>query len=171
MTSTAAARTSHDQQPETTGDASRYPAQVRSITWHLLADGYAVTWAPAPAGCSLTLVLLFGMLVSRITQLTKDNVVEDGQATCLAIDGHRLMLPPRLADLVRRLRDQDEPRWTLGRLGTSTPWLFPGQSPARPAVNILFGVRLHRYGIDAHAGCNTARLALAAELPASVWPT
>ena len=55
MTSTAAARTSHDQQPETAGDASRYPAQVRSITWHLLADGYAVTWAPAPGGCSLTL--------------------------------------------------------------------------------------------------------------------
>ncbi len=43
-----------------------------------------------------------------------------------------------------------------------------GQSPARPAVDILFGVRLHRYGIDAHAGRNTARLALAAELPASV---
>jgi len=47
-------------------------------------------------------------------------------------------------------------------------WLFPGQSPARPTVDILFGVRLHQYGIDAHAGRNTARLALAAELPASV---
>jgi len=35
-------------------------------------------------------------------------------------------------------------------------------------VDILFGVPLHRYGIDAHAGRNTARLALAAELPASV---
>jgi hypothetical protein len=35
-------------------------------------------------------------------------------------------------------------------------------------VDILFGVRLQRYGIDAHAGRNTARLALAAELPASV---
>ena len=35
-------------------------------------------------------------------------------------------------------------------------------------MDILFGVRLHRYGIDAHAGRNTARLALAAELPASV---
>ena len=114
------------------------------------------------------LVLLFGMLVSRITQLTKDNVVEDGQATYLAIDGHRLMLPPRLADLLCQLRDQDEPRWTLGRLGTPAPWLFPGQSPARPAVDVLFGVRLHRYGIDAHAGRNTGRLALAAELPASV---
>ncbi|HUY44350.1 MAG TPA: hypothetical protein VMV92_01285 [Streptosporangiaceae bacterium] len=114
------------------------------------------------------LVLLFGMLVSRITQLTKDDVIDDGQVTCLAIDGHRLMLPPRLAHLVRQLRDQDEPRWTLGRLGTPVPWLFPGQSPARPAVDILLGVRLHRYGIDAHAGRNTARLGLAAELPASV---
>ncbi len=114
------------------------------------------------------LVLLFGMLVSRITQLTKDDVTEDGQGTWLAIDEHRLMLSTRLAHLVRRLRDQDEPQWTLGRLGTPAPWLFPGQSPARPAVDILFGVRLHRYGIDAHAGRNTARLALAAELPASV---
>jgi len=34
---------------------SRYPAQVGSISWHLLADGYTITWAPAPAGCSLTL--------------------------------------------------------------------------------------------------------------------
>jgi hypothetical protein len=114
------------------------------------------------------LVLLFGMLVSRITQLTKDDVIEDSRATWLAIDGHRLILPARLARLVRQLRDQDEPRWTLGRLGTPVPWLFPGQSPARPAVDILFGVRLHRYGIDALAGRNTARLALAAELPASV---
>jgi hypothetical protein len=56
----------------------------------------------------------------------------------------------------------------LVSLGTSASWLFPGQSPARPTVDILFGVRLHRYGIDAHAGRNTARLALAAELPASV---
>jgi hypothetical protein len=114
------------------------------------------------------LVLLFGMLVSRITQPTKNDVIEDSRATWLAIDGHRLTLPARLAQLVRQLRDQDEPRWTLGRLGASVPWLFPGQSPTRPAVDILFGVRLQRYGIDARAGRNTARLALAAELPASV---
>ena len=36
-------------------DVSRYPAQVGSVSWHLLADGYTITWAPAPAGCSLTL--------------------------------------------------------------------------------------------------------------------
>jgi hypothetical protein len=31
--------------------------------------------------------LLFGMLVSGITELTKDDVIEDSQATWLAIDG------------------------------------------------------------------------------------
>jgi hypothetical protein len=58
------------------------------------------------------LVLLSGMLVSWITQLTKDDVIEDGQATYLAIAGHRLTLPPQLASLVRQLRGQDEQRWT-----------------------------------------------------------
>jgi hypothetical protein len=69
--------------------------------------------------------------------------------------------------LVRQLRDQDERRWTLGRLGTPVPWPFPRQSPARPAVDILFGVRLRQYGINARRAQH-ARLALAAELPAAV---
>jgi hypothetical protein len=34
---------------------SRYPAKVGSISPYLLADGYTITWAPAPGGCSLTL--------------------------------------------------------------------------------------------------------------------
>jgi hypothetical protein len=33
------------------------------------------------------------MLVSRITQLTRDDVIEDNRATWLVIDGHRLILP------------------------------------------------------------------------------
>lgn len=114
------------------------------------------------------LVLLFGLLVSRVMRLTKGDVDDDGEVTYLDIDTHRLMLSPRLARLVRRLREENAQRWTLAQLGTSAPWLFPGQSPARPAVDVLFGVRLQRYGINAHAGRNTARLALAAELPASV---
>jgi hypothetical protein len=97
--------------------------------------------------------------------VTRQRRPANGEVTCLSVDGHRLMLPPRLAHLVRQLRDQDELRWTLGRLGTPAPWRFPGQSPARLAVDVPFGVRLHRYGIDAHAGRNTGRLTLAAELP------
>jgi hypothetical protein len=116
------------------------------------------------------------VLVSRVTQLTKDDVIDDGHAAYLAVDGHRLLLlllllllrRPRLAGLVRKFRDQDEPRWTLARLGAQAPWLFPGRSPERPAVDVLFDTRLQHHGISAHAGRNTARLALAAELPASV---
>jgi hypothetical protein len=104
----------------------------------------------------------------KITQLTKDDVIEDGQATYLAIDGHRLALPPRLASLVRPLRHHNEQHWPLARLGAPVPWLFPGQSRVRPAGDVLFGVRLQRQGINTHAGRNAARLALAAELPASV---
>jgi hypothetical protein len=59
------------------------------------------------------LVLLFGMLVSRITQLTKDDVIEDGQATWLAIDGHRLLLPAKLA----HLRHQRQHRRALVPVG------------------------------------------------------
>jgi hypothetical protein len=54
-----AARSEDDQGDVPAGyaerDVSRYPAQVGSIWRHLLADGYTITWAPAPAGCSLTL--------------------------------------------------------------------------------------------------------------------
>lgn len=114
------------------------------------------------------LILLFGILVSRLMRLAKSDVIDGGTHTYLNIDGHHLALPPRLARLTRQLRDQEGQRWTLARMGTLAPWLFPGQSPARPAVDILFGIRLQRHGISAHAGRNTARLALAADLPASV---
>ena len=50
-----AARQRDDESEVPVRYASRYPAQVGSISWHLLADGYTITWAPAPAGCSLTL--------------------------------------------------------------------------------------------------------------------
>jgi hypothetical protein len=73
--------------------------------------------------------LLFGMLVSRITQLTKNEVIEDGRATWLAIDG-----PGSLGALALR-----------------------GQSPTGPAVDILFGIRLHRRALvpvgKARPGC------------------
>jgi hypothetical protein len=38
-------------------------------------------------------------------------------------------------------------------------------------VDIIFGVRLRRFGIDARAGRNTGRLVLAAELRPQSLPT
>jgi hypothetical protein len=124
---------------------------------------------PSDLRVGRALVLLFGMLVSRITQLTRDDVIEDSRAIWLAIDGHRLMLPVRLARLVRQLRDQDEPRWTLGRVGTPCHGSSPARvQPAWPWTSSSASVSASTASTDAHAGRNTARLALAAELPAAV---
>jgi hypothetical protein len=50
----AVGEAAHRPSPEDPA-ATRYPARVGSISRRLLDDGYTVTWAPAPAGCSLTL--------------------------------------------------------------------------------------------------------------------
>ena len=50
-------RTTRARYPSATRNTTRAgtPPRWAVSTWHLLADGYTITWAPAPAGCSLTL--------------------------------------------------------------------------------------------------------------------
>lgn len=114
------------------------------------------------------LMLLFGMLLTRVLHLRFTDVINDDHDTYLHIDGHRLLLPPRIAALIHQLQQGPRPRWTLARLTTDPGWLFPGQSPTRPVHDSAFAKRLQQEGIDPLAGRNGARLALAADLPASV---
>jgi len=74
------------------------------------------------------LVLLFGLLVSRVMQLSKNDVFDDGDLTYLDIDTHRLMLPPRLAEL---LASSVTGTTSDGQLLASEP-LCRGCSPADP---------------------------------------
>jgi hypothetical protein len=117
------------------------------------------------AGC---ITLLFGIMINRIASLTKEDVVITGPDTFLTTISHQLQLPPGLATLIRQLRDQTTVRGTLARIGPSSRWLFPGNHTNRPANAHYLSQRLRRHGIQPHAGRNTARIALAAELPASV---
>jgi len=84
------------------------------------------------------LILLFGLLASRVMQLTKNDVIDDGEVTYLDIDSHRLMLPPRLARLVRQSRDQrlalaaELPASFLADLAGSSRALLPSK-PAKHA--------------------------------------
>ncbi|MCW6005362.1 hypothetical protein K1W54_12325 [Micromonospora sp. CPCC 205371] len=115
------------------------------------------------------LVLLFGLLASRVRQLRKSDVIDRAGTTMLIIDGHELHLPPRVAELVRQQRDSDEPLYRLNRLArTANPWLFPGRSTTRPIARSYLDHSLATHGIRILDNRNTARLALAAELPASV---
>ncbi|MFE2077170.1 MULTISPECIES: hypothetical protein [Streptomyces] len=59
-------------------------------------------------------------------------------------------------------------RWTINQTASTTPWLFPGQEPARPIRSEYLGLLLRRHGFEGLASRNSARLALAYDLPASV---
>jgi hypothetical protein len=85
-------------------------------------------------------------------------VIEDGQATYLAIDGHRLALPPRLASLVRQLREHNGRHWTLARLGAPVPWLFPGRALSAPP------------GMSSSASGSTVKVSTPTPAAAAAWP-
>ncbi|GLI03918.1 hypothetical protein Pa4123_91990 [Phytohabitans aurantiacus] len=114
------------------------------------------------------LILLFAMPLTRVLRLRDTDVIRDVDNTHLLIDGHRLLLPPRLADLIQQLQARTGARSTLARIDRTPGWLFPGQIATRPAHDNAVASRLQRAGIDSFAGRNGARLALAADLPASV---
>jgi hypothetical protein len=115
-----------------------------------------------------TLALLFGLPMNRITQLRTDQIIRTDTARFLALGAHHMRLPPRVATIVDELLNS-RPRWqVLERHNTPSPWLFPGQAPTRPASAAKIHGGLRRHGITVLAGRNTARTALAAELPAAV---
>ncbi|WP_406078601.1 hypothetical protein OG337_27870 [[Kitasatospora] papulosa] len=114
------------------------------------------------------LALLFGLQHTRLLELTVYDVIDDDTVVTLDLHGHRLPLPPRVAQLVCTLRDQRQERWHLDQTASTTPWLFPGQEPARPLGATYLYLKLRRHGIAPLASRNSARLALASDLPASV---
>jgi hypothetical protein len=106
--------------------------------------------------------------LSRIADLTRDDITHSDGQTWLRHRGHQLLLPPRLAVLLRQLASRPVPATTLTRLAGPPRWLFPGNDPTRPASHAYLCTGLSRHGITTHAARNTAVGALAAELPAPV---
>ncbi|WP_329402753.1 hypothetical protein OG523_00925 [Streptomyces virginiae] len=84
------------------------------------------------------------------------------------LEGQRIPLPPKVARLVRALRDRCQERWQVDETASAIPWLFPGQKPARPLGATYLSLKLRQRGITPRAGRNSARLAPATDLPASV---
>ncbi|MFE0358049.1 hypothetical protein ACFW2I_31740 [Streptomyces nigra] len=115
-----------------------------------------------------SLVLLMGLQVTRILELTVDDVVVQDSAVQLKLDGGFLTLPPRLAHLVRQQLHHAEDAWESNRAASTIPWLFAGLNPARPIQSQYIYLKLRRLGLSGLAGRNTARLALAADVPASI---
>lgn len=79
-----------------------------------------------------SLVLLMGLQITRILELTTNDVAVQESTVQLKLDGNLLQLPPRLAQLVIQHLKHAEAAWESNRTASTTPWLFAGLNPARP---------------------------------------
>ncbi|MFG1807844.1 hypothetical protein [Streptomyces sp. NPDC049040] len=79
-----------------------------------------------------SLVLLLGLQISRILRFTTSDVVREGKAVRLRLNGHQVDLPPRISALVGQRLELAEAAWQNNRSARTTPWRFPGSNPARP---------------------------------------
>ncbi|MFI1004576.1 hypothetical protein ACIP10_09390 [Streptomyces galbus] len=114
-----------------------------------------------------SLVLLFGIPIKNVLSLSVDDVWSEADGTYVKLGGKPIFLPPRLAELMAELAHSDLRSSSIGR-AASQHYLFPGLVPGRPANSTFYANSLNRHGIQVRVARNTARLALALDLPASV---
>lgn len=114
------------------------------------------------------LVLLYGMRLSRVRNLTDDHLTLRGRHAYLTIGRQPVLLPPRLALILDQLPDGRSSRPRLDRTTPATSWLFPGLKPGLPVDGSYLQTKLRRHGIPSGHARGAALAGLASELPASV---
>lgn len=113
------------------------------------------------------LVLVYGHIPARIVELTADHLTADG--THILLDEQPVLLPPVLADLIARLREQRPARNSLQSVVMTPAWLFPGGLPGAHLSADRLAILLNTTaGIPVRAARGAALCALAADLSAPV---
>ena len=115
-----------------------------------------------------SVVLLYGLPVSRISELRADQLTSRDGHSYLNFGAHSLLLPPAVAVLLERHARHAISVTFLHRSNpTGPPWLFPGGLPGRPARDVLY--RKLRAAIPhIRRSRSAALIRLAAELPAPI---
>jgi hypothetical protein len=111
---------------------SRYTVKRKysSVPLARLAQGKAIPLDVRTAGA---LLLLYGQFVSRLTRLTAADIERHGPDTCLRLDTVPVLLPPRLAALVRAQLDAAPAHPAARAPARSSPAARPhGPSHPRP---------------------------------------
>jgi hypothetical protein len=81
------------------------------------------------------------MRLTRISQLTIDDITETDGDSYLVIDRHPVLLPPPVVQLLREAGSTPSPS-ALSRSRSGAAWLFPGRSPGRPMPPLSMSKRL-----------------------------
>jgi hypothetical protein len=123
---------------------------------------------PLDARASGALVLLYGLPVSRITELRADDVTRRDGHTYLNLGAQPLLLPPAVAALLDRQARHAVSVTVLHRSNPTGPaWLFPGGFPGRPARDVLYR-KLRATIPHIRRSRSAALITLAADLPAPI---
>ncbi|WP_346096682.1 hypothetical protein [Streptomyces olivaceiscleroticus] len=112
-------------------------------------------------------MLLYGIPITRITELTVTDL-SDGNEPSLILGEDPALLPPAVHRILRRQADQAQPDSAVGRTTGRTAWIFPGYAAGTHRSAATLARNLRHHGLPAHPCRNTALLALATDLPASV---
>ncbi|MFD7537616.1 hypothetical protein [Streptomyces sp. NPDC059819] len=136
--------------------------------WTLLQRCLTDDSLPTDVRAGGAITLLFGPSTERLCHLTPDHLKTDDKHTRLMLGRHPVLLPPRLADLLRQLAEQPQPRPQLSRTLPGPRLLFPGMVPGKPISTHAMTQKLGRHGITVRAARNAALAALAADLPSPI---
>lgn len=137
--------------------------------WRLLQRCLTDDSMPLDTRAAGALTLLFGLPSGRLSNLTASHLKLGERHSYLLAGQRPVLLPPRLADLLRRLAEQPQPRPLLSQVHDPGPrLLFPGMVPGRPISPHAMTQKLSRHGITVRAARNGALAALAADLPAAI---
>jgi hypothetical protein len=123
------------------------------------------------------LVLLYGLQLSRIVELTEDHLHHAQSSSYdagptdfrVTLNGPLISVPPPLSPLLRAL--PAPPAGTvplIGPTGGDPAWLFPGRAAGRHIAPGALSAKLATHGIRARSSRNAVLIALAAELPVAV---
>jgi hypothetical protein len=142
--------------------------------WRLLARCLHETSLPTDLRVAGALLLLYGLPLSRIVELTVNHLDPRDGAVPRGVRITRtspvVVVPPVLGRLLSQLPAIPRNRSAVALIEPGRPasWLFPGRS-ARGVVNAsVIARRLKESGIAVRPSRNAALIALAADLPATL---
>jgi len=136
--------------------------------WPLLQRCLTDDALPTDVRAAGAITLLFGPSTERLCHLTPEHLTFGDKHAHLVLGRHPVLLPPRLAEILRQLSEQPQPRPQLSRSHPGPQWLFPGMVPGRLTSTHAMTQKLGRHGIPVRTARNAALAALAADLPSPI---
>lgn len=143
--------------------------------WAELRRCLADTAIPDDVRAAGALLLLYGIPLLRVIELSRDHlVIEDGTAPVtgfrISIGAPAITVPPRLGRVLARLPTPVPLGGAplIEARASGTIWLFPGRGTAGHVSFTGLSHRLRSHGLSVRQSRNAALIGLAAELPAPV---